>query len=232
MKTTDTVVKINDLLEEERPREKLMAHGARNLTNAELLAILINSGTPKASALDLARELLNISNNNLQDLQRMNWSDLSQVSGIGPKKAITLTAAFELGKRRRQEEAKKINRITCSRDAYVQFDALLEDNRQEEFWVLFLNRNNGIIAKNRVSEGGVSATVVDPKVVFNLALRVMASAIILCHNHPSGNLQPSTQDVAITKKLKEAGYFLEIYVQDHIIIANNQYFSFADEGIL
>jgi DNA repair protein RadC len=223
---------IKQLAEDERPREKMKIYGGSNLSYAELLAILIGSGNKNASALQLAQEILRSANNNLSDLSRMTISDLTKIKGIGPTKAIILNAALELGKRRREEEAKKTIKITCSKDAFGYFEHLLEDYRHEEFWLLLLNRNNIVLARKRISIGGVSGTVVDPKVIFKIAIDHMASSIILCHNHPSGNLNPSRQDIEITKKLKEAGKLLEIDIYDHIIIGNKGFFSLSDNFLL
>jgi len=223
---------IKQLAEDERPREKMYAHGASSLHVAELLAILIGSGNKQASALQLGYEVFNRANQNLSELSRMTHAELTTVHGIGTAKAIILNAALELGRRKREEEAKKITKILCSRDAYNYFEPFMEDYRHEEFWILLLNRNNMVLGKKRVSVGGVAGTVVDPKVIFKLALDQLASSIILCHNHPSGNLQPSQQDINITKKLREGARFLDIIISDHIIIGNKAYFSFADKGLI
>jgi DNA repair protein RadC len=232
METYETNVAIKSLAEDEKPREKLMQYGPNHLSNAELLAILINSGNKKSSALTLARKALGSAQNELRNLQKMSWKELSRINGIGSAKAVMLTAAFEIGKRQREEEAKKITKIRSSQEVFLQFEHILEDKTNEEFWMLLLNRANGIISKQKISVGGISGTVVDPKVIFGLALNESASAIILCHNHPSGNLTPSQQDIDITRKLKEGGKLLDILVQDHIIIGNKSYFSFADEGLM
>lgn len=232
METYQTNVAIKFLAEDEKPREKLMKYGPNHLSNAELLAILINSGNKNSSALTLARKALGSAQNELKNLQKMNWKELSRIKGIGSAKAVILTAAFEIGKRQREEEAKKITKIKSSREVFLQFEHILEDKTNEEFWMLLLNRANGIISKQKISVGGISGTVVDPKIIFGLALNESASAIILCHNHPSGNLVPSQQDIDITRKLKEGGKLLDILVQDHIIVGNKSYFSFADEGLL
>jgi DNA repair protein RadC len=223
---------IKQLAEDERPREKMLLMGASSLTQSELLAILIGNGNKKASALQLAQQVLGLANQSLIELCRMTLTDLMSINGIGEAKAITLYAALELGKRRREEEAKKIVRITSSKEAFQYFLPVLEDYRHEEFWILLLNRNNIVLSKKRVSIGGVSGTVVDPKIIFKLALDYLASSIILCHNHPSGNLSPSQQDIDITKKLKEAGRFLDIIVNDHLIIGQGGFFSFADNGLI
>jgi len=232
METNQPNVAIKFLAEDEKPREKLMQYGPNHLSNAELLAILINSGNKNSSALTLARKALGSAQNELKNLQKMTWKELSRIKGIGAAKAVILTAAFEIGKRQREEEAKKITKIKSSREVFLQFEHILEDKTNEEFWMLLLNRANGIISKQKISVGGISGTVVDPKIIFGLALNESASAIILCHNHPSGNLVPSQQDIDITRKLKDGGKLLDILVQDHIIIGNKSYFSFADEGLM
>ncbi|OYU97656.1 MAG: hypothetical protein CFE21_05030 [Bacteroidetes bacterium B1(2017)] len=225
-------VGIKTLAEDERPREKLLKFGPAILTNAELIGILIGSGNKNASALQLAQKILELASQNLSELSKLTLADLTVIKGIGEAKAITLSAALELGRRRREEEAKKIVRITNSKDSFLYFEPILEDCRHEEFWILLLNRNNIVLGKKRISIGGVAGTVVDPKVVFKLALDQLASGIVLCHNHPSGNTSPSKQDIEITKKLLEAGKYLDISINDHIIVGNKTYFSFADNGIL
>jgi DNA repair protein RadC len=223
---------IKHLAEDERPREKLLLSGARALTHAELLAILIGSGNKNASALQLSQEILHLANQSIRNLSRMTLSDLTSIKGIGEAKAITLCAALELGKRRREEDAKKTIKITSSKEAFLYFEPLMEDYHHEEFWILLLNRNNIVITQKLISVGGVAGTIVDPKIVFKVALDHVASSIILCHNHPSGNLNPSIQDKEITSKLKEAGRLLDISINDHIIIGNNSFFSFSDSGLL
>jgi DNA repair protein RadC len=223
---------IKQLAEDERPREKMRAHGASALSAAELLAILIGSGNKKASALQLGHDIFNHANQNLTELSRMSLAELTSIHGIGSTKAITLNAALELGRRKRDEEARKITKITCSKEAYHYFEPFMEDYRHEEFWILLLNRNNIVLGKKRVSIGGVAGTVVDPKIIFKLALDQLASSIILCHNHPSGNLLPSQQDIDITKKLREGARFLDITISDHIIIGQKGYYSFADNELM
>jgi len=158
--------------------------------------------------------------------------ELTTIKGIGSAKAIVLNAALELGRRRREEEAKKIVKITNSQDAFQYFEPFMEDYRHEEFWILLLNRNNIVLGRKRISIGGVAGTVVDPKIIFKIALENLASGIILCHNHPSGNLNPSIQDIDITKKIRDGGKLLDICVNDHIIIGQKSFFSFADNGLL
>jgi DNA repair protein RadC len=218
--------------EADRPREKLLSKGRGVLTDAELVAILIGSGNRELSAVELAKVILGKTNNNLNDLGRLSVAELMKIKGIGEAKAISIVAALELGRRRKEEEAVKKIKIASSQDAYNYFKPYLSDLNYEEFWVLLLNRANIIMKAERISSGGVSGTVADAKLIFNKALENLASSIILCHNHPSGNLNPSEADITLTKRLKEAGKFLEIPVLDHIIFTDISYYSFADEGMM
>lgn len=217
---------------EDRPREKLLLKGTSALSDAELVAILIGSGTPKLSAVELSKKILLQGNNNLNELARLSVKDLMKIKGIGEAKAITIVAALELGRRRREQDPEEKPKITSSKDAFDLLKGDMMDLPREEFWVLLLNRANRVAKKKRVSEGGVSGTVADPKIIYKMALEELASGIIVAHNHPSGNLQASQSDLDLTKKLKEAGKFLEIQLLDHIIIANQKYLSFADEGMM
>jgi DNA repair protein RadC len=217
---------------QDRPREKLLMKGTSALSEAELIAILIGSGTAMLSAVDVAKKVLQLSGNNLHDLARLSVKDLTKVRGIGDAKAITIVAALELGRRRKDQGGEEKNKIASSHDAFAQIGGDLMDLPHEEFWVLLLNRANRVIKKKRVSEGGVSGTVVDPKIIYKLALEELASGVIVVHNHPSGNLTASQSDIDLTRKLKEAGRFLEIQLLDHLIIAGQKYYSFADEGML
>lgn len=217
---------------EDRPREKLLLKGTSALSDAELVAILIGSGTPKMSAVELSKKILLQGNNNLNELARLSVKDLMKIKGIGEAKAITIVAALELGRRRKEQDPEEKPKITSSKDAFDLLKGEMMDLPKEEFWVLLMNRANRVTKKKRVSEGGVSGTVADPKIIFKLALEELASGIIVAHNHPSGNLQASQSDIDLTRKLKEAGKFLEIQLLDHIIIANQKYLSFADEGMI
>ena len=217
---------------EDRPREKLLLKGTSALSDAELVAILIGSGTPKLSAVELSKKILLLGNNNLNELARLSVKDLIKIKGIGEAKAITIVAALELGRRRKEQDPEEKPKITSSKDAFDLLKGEMMDLPKEEFWVLLMNRANRVIKKKRVSEGGVSGTVADRKIIFKLALEELASGIIVAHNHPSGNLQASQSDIDLTKKLREAGKFLEIQLLDHIIIANQKYLSFADEGMI
>ena len=217
---------------EDRPREKMLLKGTSALSDAELVAILIGSGSRKLSALDLSKKILDGVNNQLNELARVSARDLMKVKGIGEAKAITIVAALELGRRRKETESQEKPKVGSSREAYDAISVDLMDLPREEFWALFLNRANRLIRKQRISEGGVSGTVADPKVIFKGALDHLASGIIVAHNHPSGNLVASQSDIDLTKKLKEAGKFLEIQLLDHLIICGPKYFSFADEGMI
>ncbi|MBA3899366.1 MAG: DNA repair protein RadC [Bacteroidetes bacterium] len=218
--------------EADRPREKLLSKGRSVLSDAELIAILIGSGNRELSAVELAKVILGKTKNNLNDLGKLSVSELIKIKGIGEAKAISIIAALELGRRRKEEEVVKKVRVSASIHVYNYMKPYLADLHYEEFWVLLLTRSNDIMKAERVSHGGVSGTVADPKIIFNKALEALASSVILCHNHPSGNLNPSDADVKLTKKLKEAGVFLEIPVLDHVIYTDNGYYSFADEGML
>lgn len=218
--------------EAERPREKLMNVGRHTLTDSELIAILLRTGAKQITAVELARKLLAQCNNDLTEMSRLSVKELAKEKGMGEVKAITLVAALELGRRRREAEAMRKEKITTSQDAVNIMQPHLADLIHEEFWLLMLNRAHLVINKKNVSSGGVSGTVVDPKMVFKLAIENNASSIILCHNHPSGNNKPSDVDISLTRKLKEAGNLLEITVIDHVIIAGASFYSFADEGML
>jgi len=218
--------------EEDRPREKLILKGKSSLSNAEILAILIGSGNRDESAVELSQRILADNNNNLNVLSKLSLEDLTKYKGIGDAKAINIIAALELGRRRRSSEALEEKSIKSSKDAFEIIYADLADQSFEEFWIILLRRNNQVISKKRISEGGLAGTVADPKKIFKIAIDAQASSIILCHNHPSGNLSPSDQDKQLTRKLVQAGKTLDLAVLDHLIIANDSYFSFADENLL
>jgi DNA repair protein RadC len=223
---------INKRAKDERPREKFLTHGKKTLSNAELLGILLVSGVQNRSAVDLARDILKLADSNLNRLARLTVSDLCRIQGIGPAKAIIILSAIELGGRKNAEAIQETNRIGSSKDAYQYMAHHLEDKSYEEFWIILLNRSNRIIRESRISEGSISGTVADPRKIYKIAIDQGASNLILCHNHPSGNLQPSEADINLTQKMKKAGEMLDIQVLDHIIIASNGYYSFADEGRL
>ncbi len=223
---------IKEWREDERPREKLMAKSATALDDSELIAIILGSGTRNATAVDLARELLAACNNSLRELSKLNIDNLTKRCGIGPAKAITIAALFEIAKRYSVTENKSIIQIQSSSTAAGIISPILKDLPHEECWVLYLNRANRLISKERISIGGVSATVIDVKIVIKSALEKLASSLILVHNHPSGNLQPGEHDKMQTKILKEAAALFDIALLDHLIIAGDEYFSFADNGII
>lgn len=227
-----TPLKIKSWSPEDRPREKLLTKGKQALSDAELVAILLGTGTTTVSAVELGKRVLQTVNNNLHEFGRLSVKDLMSVKGIGEAKAISIIAALELGRRRKDGEAEDKPRISGSRDGFNLIRAHLEDIPHEEFWIMLLNRANRMIKKYQISQGGVAGTVADPKIIFKLAISELASGIILAHNHPSGNLTASQADIDLTKKMKEAGKLLEIQVLDHLIVAGQKYFSFADEGIL
>lgn len=216
----------------DRPREKFLQQGAAILTDAELLAILIGSGTGQSNALEISRNLLAQAENQLSRLARCSVRDLMKTNGIGEAKALAIAAALELGRRRKEEDPSEKPKVVSSQDAYQQFASELIDLSHEEFWLLAVNRAHRVIRKKRISEGGISGTVVDPRIIFKVALEELASGIIVAHNHPSGNLTASQSDIDLTRKLRDAGKFLEIPLLDHIIVCGNRYLSFADEGLL
>lgn len=224
--------RISDWTLEDRPREKLMMRGKEALTNAELLAIIIGSGSRSESAVALMQRVLIDNENNLNHLGRKSIEELVRYKGIGTAKAISLVAMLEIGRRRQSESAPQKTFVNSSDDAFNTIRWVLQDLQHEEFWVLLMNRANKLIRKVKISSGGIAATVVDPKILFKKALENNASSMILVHNHPSGSLKPSQQDIALTKQLITAGKVLEIFVHDHIIVGENKYYSFADEGQL
>lgn len=217
---------------DDRPREKLLLKGTSALSDAELIAILIGTGSGKSTALDLSKRILESVDHQLPALAKLKAGDLTRIKGIGPAKAIAIVAALELGRRRKSTDTAERPRVGSSQEAYDLLCGDLMDLPHEEFWVLLLNRANRLIRKQRISEGGVSGTVADPKVIFKGALDHLASGIIVAHNHPSGNRTASQSDIDLTRKLREAGKFLEIQLLDHLIVCGPKYFSFADEGML
>ncbi|MFC3417223.1 RadC family protein [Algoriphagus hitonicola] len=229
---TYTSIKISQLAEEDRPREKLLLRGKGSLTDAELIAILIGSGTPKISAVDLSRHILASVNHDLAALARMSIQDLKKFKGIGEAKAISIVSALELGRRRKEVEPQKRFKISSSKDVYDVMKPEMYDEVVEHFYLLLLTRRNQVIKKERISQGGTSGTVVDAKVVFKSALDHHAQSIILVHNHPSGSLSPSEQDRRLTNRLTEIGRAMDLPILDHVIFTDTGYFSFADEGIL
>lgn len=223
---------IKQWAEEDRPREKLLNKGKHILTEAELLAILLGSGSREETAVGLAQRILGGSGNNLYDLGKRSVAELMRFKGVGQAKALTLVAAMELGRRRQLAQVRERPQVRSSRDAYNAIASILVDLPHEEFWILLLNRANRVVGREQISLGGVTGTVVDAKVIFRKAIEGLACSIILCHNHPSGNLQPSQADIELTKKLAQAGKFLDVIVLDHLVVSETGYYSFADEGLL
>lgn len=222
---------INQWAEDDRPREKFLLKGKSSLSDSELLAILIGSGSRNESAVQLCQRILASSQNNLNLLGKLSIQQLMNFKGIGEAKAISIAAALELGRRRRDEDVVELKKITSSKAVFDIMQPLIGELPHEEFWVLFLNNSNKVIYKTQISKGGITGTVVDIRIVFKLALEHNATSIILSHNHPSGKLQASEADIQITKKIKEAGKNLDIQVLDHVIITEKSYYSFVDEGI-
>jgi DNA repair protein RadC len=218
---------------DERPVEKLVSKGSDALTNAELLTILINTGTRNRSALDIAKDLLEKGNQSLLELSKLSLADFKKIKGIGEKKAVTIIAALELGKRRQLSQALERPSISNSKSAYEILVTYFLDIVVEQFYVIYLSNNNAVLSVEKMSEGGMTATMVDARVIFKRALEITgATKIVLAHNHPSGNLIPSQADKLLTQRMKEAGKFLEFELLDHVIVGHNQYFSFADEGLM
>lgn len=218
--------------DEDRPREKLVLKGKASLSEAELIAILIGSGTATMSAVDLSKHILAEVENNLHALAKLSVADLMKFKGIGEAKAISIVSALELGRRRKSHEPKQRPVINASKLAYELMQPELMDLDHEQFWIILLDRTNRVIKKAYISSGGIAGTVVDMKIIFKIAFESLASGMILTHNHPSGNLKPSEQDIRLTKKIHEAGRLLEIPILDHIIFTDHGYFSFADESML
>lgn len=216
----------------DRPREKLIAKGRLSLTDAELLAILIGSGSTKESAVDLCKRILSATQNNLNQLGKMSLKQLTSFNGIGEAKALTIIAAMELGRRRRGEETIEKVKITSSSSVFEVLQPVIGELDHEEFWILYLNNSNKIIEQFQISKGGITGTLVDVRITLRKALELGAVSLILAHNHPSGNLNPSEADKQLTRKLKTAAESLDIKILDHIIVTEKSYFSFADEGLL
>ena len=222
---------ITNWSEDDKPREKLMLKGKSVLSDAELIAILIGSGSRNESAVDLSKRILASVDNNLNALGKLSITQLMTFKGIGEAKAISIIAALELGRRRRSEDALELKKVTSSKVIFEIMQPIIGELPHEEFWIIYLNNSNKIISKSQLSKGGITGTLVDVRIVFKTALEMGATALILCHNHPSGTLVPSDADKQITRKLKLAGESLEIKVLDHLIVTEASYFSFADEGI-
>ncbi|HEY4785000.1 MAG TPA: DNA repair protein RadC [Bacteroidales bacterium] len=215
---------------EDRPREKLLSKGISSLSDAELIAIIIGSGNRDESAVELSKRILGSVQHNLNELGKLSVDDLQKHKGIGEAKAIGIVAALELGRRRKLSEIVERQKILSSHDVYEIFHPLLADLPHEEFWIILLNRSNKILDRIKISQGGISGTVTDVRLILHLAIEKLASSLILCHNHPSGNNQPSEADLSITQKVKESGKLMDITLLDHIIVTDGCYYSFADEG--
>ena len=228
METTNFPIK--NWSEDDKPREKLMLKGKDVLSDAELLAILIGSGNRNESAVALSQRILAAAGN-LNSLGKMSISQLMQFKGIGEAKAITIIAALELVRRQKTEDALKLKKITSSKVVFEIMQPIIGELPHEEFWVLFLNNSSKVISKSQLSKGGITGTVVDIRLVFKLALENGATGLILCHNHPSGNFNPSDADKQITNKIKIGGEILDVKILDHLIITETKYYSFVDEGI-
>jgi DNA repair protein RadC len=218
--------------EDDLPRQKLLLKGNGSLSDAELLSIIIGSGVSGENSLDIAMKTLSICGNNLCEFWKFSVSDLQKIKGIGEKRAVKIAAMFALARRRNESEVIFKNKISKSQDAFEIFHSLMGDLPYEEFWLLLLNRANRVVKKVKISEGGISGTVVDPKKIFQICLEQHATSIILGHNHPSGAVTPSEADNKITKKIKDCGLLLDVAVLDHIIVGDDRFYSFADEGAM
>ena len=223
---------IRQLAEDDRPREKMMLKGAKALSDAELIAILIGSGNQEESAVTLAQRMLSSCGGDLSQLSKWDVEEYSRFKGMGPAKSLSVMAALELGRRRKLQERMERPLITSSVDIYELFHPLLCDLPTEEFWVLLLNRSNRVIGKERISSGGIDQTTADVRTILREALLARATQIAVIHNHPSGNARPSQEDRRITERIKEAGRIMNIHLTDHLIVCDGRYFSFNDEGIL
>ena len=222
---------ISQWAEDDRPREKFLLKGKSTLSDSELLAILIGSGSRNESAVQLCQRILASTNNNLNQLGKLSIAQLTQFKGIGEAKAITIAAALELGRRRRSEEAVEFTKITSSKAVFEIMQPIIGELPHEEFWVLYLNNSNKVIYKSQLSKGGITGTIVDIRLIFKTVFENNATAIILTHNHPSGKLMASEQDIQVTKKIKLAAQQLDVNLLDHIIVTENGFYSFNDEGI-
>lgn len=223
---------IKFLAEDDRPREKFLLKGKNSLSDSELLAIIMGSGNREETAVELARRILDSVNNNWNQLSLLSVNDLMKFKGVGEVKAISIATALEIGRRRSNQEIPEKPVISKSNHAYLVLKNHLSDLRTEEFWAVFLNQSNRVIHVAQLTQGGINQSIVDVRILFKTALDHFSTGIIISHNHPSGNLKPSQEDIDITKKIKEAGNMLNIQLLDHLIITQNSYFSFADEGLL
>ncbi len=223
---------IKFLAEDDRPREKFLLKGRNSLSDSELLAIIMGSGSRDETAVELARKILASVDNNWHQLSLLTIKDLTKFKGVGEVKAISIATALEIGKRRASQEIPEKPQISSSNDAYQILKFHLAELRTEEFWAIFLNQSNKVIHISQLTQGGINQSIVDIRILFKNALDHFATGIIVAHNHPSGNLKPSSEDIHITKKIKEAGNLMNIQLLDHLIITQNSYLSFADENLL
>ena len=232
MEIYENKITIKSWAEEDRPREKLTAQGRRSLSDAELLAILLGSGSINETAVELSKRILHSCNNDLNQLAKLGIVELSRFKGIGEAKAVTIISALEIGRRRKETISAGLIQVSTSIDVYNAIASQFQDLNHEEFWILLLIRANRITSKHLVSKGGQAGTIADPKIIFKIAIENHAASIILAHNHPSGNIKPSQADLDLTNKLRSAGQFLDIPVLDHLIITDQNFLSFTDEGLL
>ncbi len=232
MQDTPSSLSIKHWSDDDRPREKMVLKGLSALSDAELIAILIGSGSRSESAVELSKRILASVNNNLNALGNLSLQQLMQFKGIGEAKAVTIVAALEMGRRRRGEAAQKITKISSSRDAFELLQPRMGELAHEEFWIIYLNNANKILHTRQLSKGGLTGTLVDVRIAMKQALELGAVGLILAHNHPSGTLRPSKEDTSVTQKLKTAAATLDVKVLDHLIITQKDYYSFADEGLL
>lgn len=223
---------IKFLAEDDRPREKFLLKGRNSLSDSELLAIIMGSGSRDETAVELARKILASVDNNWHQLSLLTIKDLTKFKGVGEVKAISIATALEIGRRRASQEIPEKSQISSSNNAYQILKLHLADLRTEEFWAIFLNQSNKVIHISQLTQGGINQSIVDIRILFKNALDHFATGIIVAHNHPSGNLKPSSEDIHITKKIKEAGNLMNIQLLDHLIITQNSYLSFADENLL
>lgn len=228
----DSKLNLLDWSVEDRPREKYVAKGPRNLSDAELVAILLRSGTPKETVVDLAKRILSLCDNRLSSLATWTLSDWQKIYGIGETKAVTILAAFELGRRLRAEKVHKPGKMISPQDVFEYMQAKNASLNYEESWILFLNQSSQLLKAELVGRGGLSSTVVDARVILRRAIELSATAIILCHNHPSGDVRPSSADNHLTRHLKESAEMVDIKFVDHIIVSSNAYYSYVEEGNL
>ena len=223
---------IKFLAEDDRPREKFLLKGKSALSDSELLAIILGSGNNEDSAVELARKILASVDYNWQKLSKLSIKDLIKFKGIGEAKAISVAAALEIGRRKAAQEIPEKEKVTSVNDLYKIFSQYLSDLQTEEFWAIFLDQKNHVIYKTQISKGGISGTLVDVRVIFRIAIEHFATSVVVAHNHPTGNLTPSQPDISITRRIKEAGDLLDIKLLDHLIIGENSFFSFSEQGLL